>query len=206
MNRKTADEPADPRVDFFNQLALRWDEECSHPEETLRRLGGLNGRLALAPGQNLLELGCGTGQITAWLAATIAPGRVVGADFSPAMLAQARRRNLDAEFLLLDICTDQPPPAAFDVVLCFNSFPHFRDQPTALRHLACSLKPAGNLVVLHLVGSAEINAFHQNLIGPVSQDLLPPPAAWPELLAASGLRIVSLVDQSDLFLLKAALA
>ena len=28
----------DPRVAFFDQLAPRWDTECSHPADTLRRL------------------------------------------------------------------------------------------------------------------------------------------------------------------------
>jgi ubiquinone/menaquinone biosynthesis C-methylase UbiE len=206
MNQSAAERAADPRLEFFNQLAPRWDAECSNPEDTLHRLASLNGRLALAPGHHLLEIGCGTGQVTGWLADAVAPGRVVAADFAPEMLAEARRRNPNAEFLLLDICADQPPPAAFDVILCFNAFPHFRDKPAALRHIARSLKAGGNLIILHLVGSAQINAFHQSLTGPVSRDLLPAPAAWPNLLATSGLRLVSLVDQSDLFLLTAALA
>ena len=205
MNNIASSPAADPRIAFFDQLAPRWDRECSHPEETLQRLGSLNGKLGLASGLDLLEVGCGTGQITAWLAAAVAPGRVVPTDFAPAMLAQARRRNPDTEFLLLDICADQPPPASFDVVFCFNVFPHFRHQSAALRHMARSLKPAGRLVILHLVGSAELNAFHQKLTGPVSHDLLPGPAVWPDLLAGSRFRLMSLTDQSDLFLLTAAL-
>lgn len=198
-------EAADPRIAFFDQLAPRWDRESSHPEEALRRLTELNGRLGLAPGQELLEVGCGTGQLTGWLANTVAPGRVVAADFSPAMLAEARRRNLPAKFRLLDICSDEPLTDRFDVVLCFNAFPHFRQKPTALRQMARSLKPGGRLFILHLVGSAEINAFHQNLNGPVCNDLLPSPDKWPDLLESAGLRLASLVDQPDLFLLQALL-
>jgi len=206
MNQTAPPESADPRIDFFNQLAPRWDQECSHPEETLRRLADLDGRLPLVRGDHLLEIGCGTGQITGWLAAAVAPGRVVAVDFAPEMLAQARRRQVDADFLLLDICADQPRPAFFDTVFCFNAFPHFRDKPVALRHMALGLKPGGKLLMLHLVGSAEINAFHQSLTGPVSHDLLPPLSAWSALLAASGLRLLSLVDQPDLFLLTATQA
>jgi len=75
-------------------------------------------------------VGCGTGQITGWLAARVKPGRVMAADFSPAMLAQARGRGLHADFVLLDICRDGPVRRRFDVVLCFHSFLHFRDPPT----------------------------------------------------------------------------
>jgi len=205
MNTSTALQTADPRIDFFNGLAPRWDQECSHPDQTLRRLAELNGRLALAPGQDLLEVGCGTGQLTGWLANTVAPGRVVAVDFSPAMLAEARRRSLPAEFRLVDICSDEPLTDRFDVVLCFNAFPHFRQKPAALRQMARALKPGGRLLILHLVGSAEINAFHQNLDAPVCNDLLPASDQWPNLLEAASLHLTSLVDQPDLFLLKAAI-
>jgi len=199
-------EAADPRVAFFDQLAPRWDTECSHPADTLRRLAELNGSLSILPGHDLLEVGCGTGQLSGWLANTVAPGRVVAVDFSPGMLAEARRRSLPVEFLFLDICSEPVPAGQFDRVLCFNSFPHFRDKPAALHHLAASLKPCGRLIILHLAGSAELNSFHQTVHGPVSHDFLPPAGAWPGLLEPPRLRQLSFVDQPGLFLLQATLA
>jgi ubiquinone/menaquinone biosynthesis C-methylase UbiE len=208
MSMNNADTLAapDPRIAFFDQLAPLWASECSHPEAALRRLAELNEHLGLAPGQELLEVGCGTGQFTGWLASTVAPGRVVAVDFSPGMLAEARRRSLPAEFRLLDICSNERLADRFDVVLCFNAFPHFRQKPTALRQMARSLKPRGRLLILHLAGSAQINTFHQNLNAPVCNDLLPSPDKWPELLKSAGLRLASLVDQPDLFFLKAVTA
>jgi hypothetical protein len=91
------------------------------------------------------------------------------------------------------------------VVFCFNAFPHFRQKPAALRQMAQVLKPGGSLFILHLVGSVEINAFHQNLDAPVCNDQLPSPEKWPDLLGAAGLCLSSFVDQPDLFLLKALL-
>ncbi|HUO41284.1 MAG TPA: class I SAM-dependent methyltransferase, partial [Mycobacterium sp.] len=137
---------------------------------------------------------------------TVAPGRVVAVDFSPGMLAEARRRSLPVEFLFLDICSEPVPAGQFDRVLCFNSFPHFRDKPAALHHLAASLKPCGRLIILHLAGSAELNSFHQTVHGPVSHDFLPPAGAWPGLLEPPRLRQLSFVDQPGLFLLQATLA
>ena len=173
-----------------NRLLLEWWE-------------GFRARLGLAPGQDLLEVGCGTGQITGWLVNTVAPGRVIAVDFSPAMLAAARRRNPSADLRLVDICSGEPLRDRFDVILCFSAFPHFRQKSTALRQMAHSLKPDGRLFILHLAGSAAINDFHQKLSAPVCRDLLPAPDKWPDLLEASGLRLSSLVDQPDLFLLKA---
>ena len=196
---------ADPRIAFFDHHAPTWDQTRPDPVATLRRLQELNGRLGLRAGLDVLEVGCGTGQITRWLADLVKPGKVVAADFSPAMLAQARERGVDADFVLMDICGEGTVQRQFDVVLCFHSFPHFRDQAVALRQIARHLKPGGQLLVLHLVGSAQLNAFHHKVGGPVGHDHLPPASQWPELLRPVGLRVTEAVDREDLFLLKAEL-
>ncbi len=195
---------ADPRIAFFDGLAPVWDQECSHPAATLERLEALDGDLGLKPGQDVFEVGCGTGQITGWLADRVRPGRVVAADFSPAMLAQARARGLGVELRQMDICFEEPARDRFDVVLCFNAFPHFRDQPAALRQIVRHLRPSGRLLVLHLTGSAKLNAFHGGLREPVCHDWLPPAGAWPSLLGGAGLRLESVIDREDLFLMTAA--
>jgi SAM-dependent methyltransferase len=207
MNHASSDNQTatDPRIAFFDHHAPTWDQTGPDPASTLRRLQELNGQLGLRAGLDVLEVGCGTGQITRWLADLVKPGKVVAADFSPAMLAQARERGLDADFVLMDICGEGAVQRQFDVVLCFHSFPHFRDPAAALRQIARHLKPGGQLMVLHLVGSAQLNAFHHKVGGPVGHDRLPPASQWPELLRPAGLRFTEAVDREDLFLLKAEL-
>ncbi|MBN2505504.1 MAG: class I SAM-dependent methyltransferase [Verrucomicrobia bacterium] len=197
--------PADPRIAFFDRQAPTWDQTGPDPAVTLRRLDELEGRLDLRPGLDLLEVGCGTGQITGWLAARVKPGKVVAADFSPGMLAQARARGVDAEFVLRDICRHKPASRRFDVVLCFHSFPHFRDPKAALRQIARLLNPGGRLLVVHLSGSAPLNALHRRVGGPVGHDHLPPARQWAALLRPLRMEVMEAVDRRDLFLLKAAL-
>jgi SAM-dependent methyltransferase len=193
----------DPRIAFFDQLAPVWDTECAQPAALLDRLEALAGEVGLAPGLDLLEIGCGTGLISDWLAGRVRPGRLVAADFSAAMLDRARRRGHAADYRQLDICAEGPVPDRFDVALCFNAFPHFRDQPAALRQIRRSLKPGGCLTVLHLAGSEQINAFHAGLREPVCHDRLPVAVEWPALLRAAGLELAHLTDREDLFLLHA---
>lgn len=57
--------------------------------------------LDFAPGDRVLELGCGTGQVTERLLA--AGARVVAVDALPEMLAGARRRAPAAEYLVGDV-------------------------------------------------------------------------------------------------------
>jgi SAM-dependent methyltransferase len=193
----------DPRVAFFDHHAPTWDSTGPDPTVTLRRLHELNGKLGLRPGLDVMEIGCGTGQITGWLVETVKPGKVMAVDFSSAMLEQAKSRGVMAEFALVDICREKPVATQFDIVLCFHSFPHFRDPAAALRQIVRCLKPGGQLLVLHLVGSAQLNAFHHKVGGAVGHDHLPPATAWSEMLRPVGLDILETVDRDDLFMVKA---
>jgi demethylmenaquinone methyltransferase/2-methoxy-6-polyprenyl-1,4-benzoquinol methylase len=190
-------------VAFFDRLAPAWDGDPGEVANNLRRLEALRDSLGLAAGLDLLKVGCGTGRITGWLLDAARPGRVVAVDFSPAMLARGRVRGVEAEFRLLDICEEFTMAEQFDVALCFQSFPHFRDKLRALKNLRRRLRSGGELIILHLQGSAELNAFHGQLSHPVCHDHLPPPHLWPDLLARCGFRLGSLTDRPDLFLLKA---
>ena len=193
----------DPRIPFFDHHAPKWDADAGTCAQTLHRFQGLRARLGLEAGMSVLEVGCGTGQITGHLAAWVRPGRVTAVDFSSAMLAQARAKGIDADFLELDICADSPGAAAFDLALCFHSFPHFRDVGAALGFIARSLKPAARLVILHLAGSEQINAFHRQAGAAVAADLLPTRDGWPALLSPAGLRLDACEDQPELLWVEA---
>ena len=192
----------DPRIAFFDHHAGIWDADVSAIDANIRRLEELQGMMGLRAGVDLLEVGCGTGQITGWLCSVVAPGRVAAVDFSEVMLAAARAKEIDADFRLLDIC-DERPEGGFDLALCFHSFPHFRDHAAALANIAAALKPGGTLIVMHLAGSEAINAFHSGVGGAVGSDHLPQGGAWDDLLTQAGLKLDELIDRDDLFILRA---
>lgn len=201
-NPQSASQP-DPRISYFDHLAPRWNTECSNPAGNLERLEELKTRLGLRAGQKILELGCGTGQITGWLARHVLPGRVVAADFAPSMIKMAKATGADATFEVVDICSETPAGGPFDMVLCFNAFPHFRNKPEALRHIVQSLAPRGILTVLHLAGSEKLNKFHAGLRPPVCLDMLPVKAQWDVLLENAGLKFTAFEDGENLFFLQA---
>jgi ubiquinone/menaquinone biosynthesis C-methylase UbiE len=195
--------PNDPRIPFFDRLAAKWDHSEQDPLDTVNRIGGYVRLLGFRSGETVLEVGCGTGQLTGWLAEQVAPGRVVAVDFSAGMLAKAQAKGADAEFRVADACRDDLGRACFDAVLCFHSFPHFRDKPAAVRNLARALKPAGRMMVMHFNSLAGVNAFHDQVGGDVAGDHLPEQGGWDTLLAAAGLRRVEWIDREGLFFLKA---
>jgi len=194
---------SDPRIAFFDALAVNWDNEEPTSQAITVQLSQHADLLALKAGHTLLEVGCGTGKTTGWLAARVAPVRVTAVDFSPEMIAHASAKGIDADFTCLDVCRNDLGQELYDAILCFHSFPHFRDQPAALRNFARALRPSGRLMVMHLAGSNHINHFHAGVDGPVKGDLLPAGPQWPALLSTAGLNQTRLIDREDLFFLEA---
>jgi ubiquinone/menaquinone biosynthesis C-methylase UbiE len=69
-------------------------------------------RYLIAPGQRVLELGCGQGD----LLAALKPSVGVGIDFSPEMIAKARALHPELEFSVAD-AHDPLPDQTFDVIV-----------------------------------------------------------------------------------------
>jgi len=98
----------------------------------------------LPPGAGVLDLGCGPGLQSAWLAERF---RVTGVDFSRSQLALARARVPDATFLLADMCSLWFRPASFDAIVAIYSIIHVprEEHERLLRNLHTFLKPGGRL-------------------------------------------------------------
>jgi len=101
----------------------------------------------LPPGQRVLELCCGTGEMTARL---LEHGyKVTAVDHSPAMLAYARGRAAGAKVVEADIRSFKPR-GRFAAALCaYNSLPHITDSRelgAVLGMVRRALRPGGRFV------------------------------------------------------------
>jgi SAM-dependent methyltransferase len=99
-------------------------------------------------GDRVLDVACGTGALTL-AAARIAgaSGSVVGLDPNPDMLAVARRKPAQTEWLE-GKAEDLPlPDNSFDAVVSQFGLMFFDDKPQALREMVRVLKPGGRLAV-----------------------------------------------------------
>jgi SAM-dependent methyltransferase len=105
----------------------------------------------LAPGVEVLDVGCGPGTITVDIARRVAPGRVVGVDASPDVIAAARRAAEDAgltvELAVGDVYALDHPDDAFDVVHAHQVLQHVADPVGALREMRRVCKPDGVVAV-----------------------------------------------------------
>ncbi len=129
----------------------------------------------LTPGMDLLDCGCGQGNITIDLAELVAPGRVVGVDQRDGDLARARElaavRNVaNVTFQTASIYKLPFPDACFDAASAHHVLVHLADPVAALREIRRVLRPGG------IVGI--VDATHDRTIRTPTNSLL---ERWQEL-------------------------
>lgn len=109
-------------------------------------------RMALTPGQAVLEVGCGPGTDIFDLAEIIGPaGRLVGIDVSEVMIAEARRRaserQLPITFEVGQVQALPFPDATFDVRRAARLLEHLPDAGRALAEMVRVTRQGGRVVV-----------------------------------------------------------
>ena len=104
-----------------------------------------------APGERVVEIGCGSGRFARRIATAVAPGgTVLGIDISPALAGLATREAAGAgttnlDILVADAQTAVPPGAPFDRLISRFGVMFFDDPAAAMANLHAMLAPDGRL-------------------------------------------------------------
>ena len=166
----------------------------------LEALGG-------AAARRILDVACGGGALSAWLA-DHTTAAVVGVDLSGGQLAHARRwvaggRRPNLRFVQHDAMRlgdlAEPP---FDAAICLDAACYLPDRRAALRQVAARLRPAGRLLLVDWCQAERPAALQQELIlEPLCRYWaiadLETTAGYRRSCTAAGLRIHRLDDLSD---------
>jgi ubiquinone/menaquinone biosynthesis C-methylase UbiE len=108
--------------------------------EQVLRLAGL------APGMEVLDIGCGAGDISFLAASLVGPqGRVTGVDKAPEAIARASERAAkltNVHFVCADLA-DYRPQHSFDALIGSRILMYFADPAVLLRRLAEFVRPGG---------------------------------------------------------------
>jgi len=145
--------------EFFEQcLGARRKYSCAYyppgvetldlAEEAMLALYGE--RAQLAGGQQILELGCGWGSLTLWMAERYRNAHIVAVSNSSAQRhyieARCRALGLDnVSVMTCDVNHLALPAARFDRCVSIEMFEHMRNYETLLARIAAWLKPDGKL-------------------------------------------------------------
>jgi ubiquinone/menaquinone biosynthesis C-methylase UbiE len=148
--------------------------------------------LCLAPGQTLVDLGCGRGGPGLWLARE-AGVSLLGVDFSPVAIDQAANRAAlfgltnRARFVVGDLTSTTLPDAHADAAVSVDALHFAADPPAAAAEARRILRPAGRLVLTNwqpkLAGDARLPARSR--------------INWPRLLGDAGFADVGVQEQPE---------
>jgi demethylmenaquinone methyltransferase/2-methoxy-6-polyprenyl-1,4-benzoquinol methylase len=191
-----------PRYDVLNRLfSFRLDQRWRR--ETIQVL-------ALSPRDVVLDLACGTSDLSELASSTGA--RVIGVDFAGNMLSGARRRGIRAEFAQADAGCLPFRGGWASVVVSGFALRNFVSIPTVLSEIARVLAPGGRVAFLEvdtphnvllrwghsvyfnrvvpLLGALLSDAWAYSYL-PKSVAYLPEPMALQQMFIDAGLRNVA---------------
>jgi trans-aconitate 2-methyltransferase len=129
-------------------MPLDWDAE-----NYTRVAGGIMAlghevleRIDLRGDEVVLDAGCGSGELTAELAARVPSGRVYAVDGSPRMATLARERLGERATVWVSDLLDLEVPEPVDLVFSAATFHWIADHERLFARLHGALKPGGRLV------------------------------------------------------------
>jgi len=121
---------------------LKWSDHRLRPAVDLLQ------RVALASPAEVVDLGCGTGNVTALLRTRWPGARVTGVDASPSMLERARASDPGVDWHQADVAT-WAPPAPVDVLFS-NATLHWIDDHATLFPRLLTLVAAGGVLAIQM--------------------------------------------------------
>ena len=188
---------------YFNDKAAIWDETIAEKDDAkLKRMAEC---LSIEPGYTVLDVGTGTGVFVPFLMKKVGGnGRLFAMDIAEEMLRRARAKNFNGniEYLHADITSIPLSGGIFNAVVCYSSFPHFKNKLQAIAEMARVLKNGGCLFICHTLSRYVIHSIHTE-IPAVENDVIPDAGEMRTMLTVAGFVDIKIDDDSDSYLASA---
>ncbi len=174
--------------EYWDSRADAWANREGMLERFTEDLGRVGiDALAPAPGERVVDVGCGPGSTTIDLAGRVGDaGDVVGLEISPAMVAAAERRAADigvgnARFVVHDL-EHAPLVEGFDAAYSRFGVMFFARPDAAFSNLVASLRPGGRFAAVVWASPQEnpwMAITSASAAGALGIDLAPPAPGGP---------------------------
>jgi demethylmenaquinone methyltransferase/2-methoxy-6-polyprenyl-1,4-benzoquinol methylase len=192
-------------AEYFNSIAPKWDSWEDLESLKVQFDNGLK-RFGLRHDEHVLDVGCGTGNLTAAILRKLSQtGRITAVDISSRMIeiAQTKVRDSRVRWICDSVEHMVTFESVFDRVICYSVWPHLMNPEMAARLFRSMLKPDGKLHVWHLKSREAINKIHTEASEVLSNHLLAPASQTAALLEQSGFIIEETLDDDSGYLVSA---
>jgi tocopherol O-methyltransferase len=159
-----------------------WVEGETAATAQVRLIERLADRAGLPHGAHVLDVGCGLGGSSRWLAKNLHCS-VVGLTISPVQAAIARWRarasglGRRTRFFVMDANRLQFPAESFDAVWVIECSEHLADKPRFIERCARLLRPGGVLALCAWLAPDEPTAAEQALVSDICRGMFCPALA-----------------------------
>jgi len=169
--------------DWDGEHGAYWAEHAATYNASIARYQpALLAAIGAQPGERILDVGCGSGELAIDVVRGAPGATVLGVDLSTAQLEVARHHagSLPVTFLQADAQVQQFGAHAFDVIASRTGTMFFTDMAMAFANLARATRPGGRLVML-VWRSLEDNEWLREFFGAIGRvhPMPPPPADAP---------------------------
>lgn len=149
-------------VEFFDQMASEWNK--SVPNHAMTCIDRLVEHFNITSGRSILDVASGTGILLSRLRALqIHPRNYVAIDISSKMLNQLVLRFPGTRTYCLDFEKDVTLNESFDLVMIYNSIPHFQNVEAVFRNAYQNLNNNGKFIIAHSRTRAGLKEHHEKI-------------------------------------------
>ncbi|MHC4407814.1 MAG: SAM-dependent methyltransferase [Planctomycetota bacterium] len=128
--------------------SAHWDVNCRTLDEAAADMLALTcARAEIEDGQEILELGCGWGSLTLWMARRYPKARITAVSNSASQRAFIQSVAPDNVRVITADMNDFEPRAEFDRIVSVEMFEHMRNYRLLFERVSSWLRPAGKLFV-----------------------------------------------------------
>jgi len=189
---------------IFNNLADCYKNPWIKDKKERQRIIDIVNKFGIKKGMQILEPGCGNGEFTPFILKKIGKKGVVWlVDISDKMLKIAKRNLKNKKNLrYINCCASKIPVEKnfFDMVIVFNSFPHFYPKKIFIKEFYRVLKNNGFLIIAHDFPREKINRIHNKANFDMDKNLLPGKREMFKMLKKQGF-VIKRYDNKVYYLL-----
>lgn len=117
------------------------------------------------PFNELLDAGCGTSPMISLLSKEYPDKNYTGLDITPAMIEQAKAKNIKNATFVVGDCENFPfKENSFDIIICSNSFHHYPNPSAFFESVKRCLRTNGRLIIRDWSTENKLVTFFMNKI------------------------------------------